>query len=457
MGKRRSILAGLIYCLLLLPLSASAQVAPQVSAVPAQQCGYQVLPKRRIRASAANGQVFQLDNSPLAGRKVLLLVHGGGAENRAYFRWGKLVKALSADQDFSRRFKLYFYRYSTEERLAQSTPKFKKAVLQLRHDCAVNQVSLLCLSMGGNLAQRAMLDPAIEAAVDLVFCMGTPFHGSPLFSADWFKYSLNRQWYMPWARPVHNLDYLLYFSRHKTLQEDLCWDNFDQLIPDIGKFKGDLGLGPKGVLEPRLDSNPELASINESTRINKSKFITYGGYLVNVYLMHGKRRLLEKTVLAPYHYVFVKLPVQLGREHPALRMLNTEMSTLAINPDTPAYGPPSPHSYVLNDGIAPLSSSLYLPPGLVRENPMLLENEFPAIREAADVHLVRVFRDMDHISFLDGKPPKRLGRKEVKDQIHPEDGSRSLFQWLAQDLLRYVPDGTAAQAVPASAHMQKND
>lgn len=409
-----------------------------------------VLPKRSIRSTPEKGEIFQLDRTALNGRKVLLFVHGGGAEKRPFFRWGKLVHALKADPEFSKRFKIYFYRYDSDARLAQTTPQLKEAILQLRQKAGVNQISLLCLSMGGNLAQRAMLDSAVESAVDLVFCLGTPFHGSPLFSSDWFKYSLNSQWYMPWARAVHNLDYLLYFSRHHSLQEDLKWDNFDQMIPDVGKFDSELGLGPKGELSPEDDANPELAAINESHRLNKSKFVAYGGYLVNIYLMHGKRKFFEETVLAPYHYLTVKLPVQLGREHPALRMLNMEMSNLAINPDAALYGPPSPHSYVLNDGITPISSSLFLPPELIRENPMLLEYELKSIRDASDVHLVRVFRDMDHISFLDGKPPRHFGRQEVSDQVHPEDGRQRLFQWIAHDLLQYVPDGKSAQSVPGS-------
>jgi pimeloyl-ACP methyl ester carboxylesterase len=406
-----------------------------------------VLPRHRIRATPATGEIFQQDRSALNGRKILLFVHGGGAEKRPYFRWQKLVKGLTANPEFNRKFKIYFYRYNTEVPLDTTAPQLKQSILTLRSATGAKQVSLLCLSMGGNLAQRAMLDPAVESAVDLVFCMATPFHGSPLFSPGWFQYSLDSQWYMPWARTVHNLDYLLYFSRHKILQKDLAWDNFDKLIPDVGKFKSGLGIGigPKGVLTPQADDNPELAAINQSPREDKSKYIAYGGYLVNIYLMHGKRKLLEETVLAPFHYVTVKLPVQLGREHPCLRMLNKEMSSLAVDPQAAKAEHANSHAYVLNDGITPISSSLYLPPEIIKENPMILESELPVLKKVSDIHLVRVFRDLDHISFLDGKPPKHLGRRTLKDQAHPEDGQRKLFAWVAQDLLQYVPEGKSAQ------------
>jgi hypothetical protein len=239
------------------------------------------------------------------------------------------------------------------------------------------------------------------------------------------------------------------------LQEDLKWDNFDELIPDIGKFKSGLGLGPKGILTPEDNANPQLARINESTHIDKSKFVTYSGYLVNKYLMVGKRKLLEQTLLGPFNYVTVKLPVQLGREHPALKLLNAEMSNLVMNPDATVAGPPSPHAYVLNDGIAPVSSALYMPPELIRKSPMLLESELPSIRNACDVHLARVFRNMDHVSFLDSKPPRHLGRKDLIDQAHPEQGRRRIFQWIIHDLLEYVPSQASTQVVPGHNALER--
>ncbi len=456
----------LIRCLVIAYLCVNLVIAPWATVQAAQaqpEAGKQLpsaewplLPHKRIRSNADQGQIFQLDTSQLNGRKILLLIHGGGGEKRLFFRWGKLITAFTANSEFNQRYKIFLYRYNTEERLNSSSAKLKEALLRLRQSYGVNQLSLLCLSMGGNLAQRVMLDPAANAAVDLVFSLGSPFHGSPLFSPDWFEYSLDRQWYMPWARPVHNLDYLIYFSRHKALQEDLKWDNFDELIPDVGKFKRGLGLGPSGDLTPKDDANPELALINEQQRLNKGKFIAYSGYLVNVYLMHGKRKFLEKTLLAPYHFVTVKLPVQLGREHPALRMLNKEMSNLAVNPDARLYGPPSPHSYVLNDGIAPVSSALFLPPEVIRENPMLLEYQLPILKHASDLHLVRVFRDIDHISFLDGKPPRHFGSRKLSDQVHPEEGQKEIFDWITGDILKYVPDGAAAQAVTQQLEPSKN-
>src|SRR5438552_2708097 len=59
-----------------------------------QSQDWPVLPKRKIRSTPENGEIFQLDRTALNGRKVLLFVHGGGAEKRPFFRWGKLVQSL---------------------------------------------------------------------------------------------------------------------------------------------------------------------------------------------------------------------------------------------------------------------------------------------------------------------------------------------------------------------------
>ena len=402
---------------------------------------FDLIPEKPIRTDATTGEIFQLDQTPLAGRKILLLVHGGGGEKRPCFRWGKLVKEIKQDPEASRRFKIFFFRYNSDGKIAVTGQQLKDALLKLRERTGVNKITMLCLSMGGNIAQSAMLYPEADAAVELVFCLATPFHGSPLFSPGWFQYSLDKPWYMPWAQPIHNLDYLLYFSRHKSLQQNLKWDNFDELIPDIGKFKRGLILGPEGTLTPEDNANPQLALVNKSKRINKGKFVTYGGYLVNSYLMFGMRKILERTLLAPVNYVMVKLPVQIGREHPALKLMNVEMSNLVINPNAPAEGRPSPHAYVLNDGITPISSALYLPLEAMRKSPILQEQGLQSIRENNDVHLSRAFRGMDHISFLDGKPPRRLGSKDLVDQVHPEHGQRSIFQWIIHDLLENVPAG----------------
>lgn len=245
---------------------------------------------------------------------------------------------------------------------------------------------------------------------------------------------------MPWSRNLHYLDYLLFFSRHKNYQQDLKWDDLDGLIPNIGQFQKRNPLAPRGDLTPERDANPVLAAVNTNGKLKKDKFITYAGYLVNPYLLTGARKKLTTTILAPYRFLTVRLPVQLGREHPALKMLNEEMGRLAVNPDASLYGPPNPHTFVLNDGITPLVSALFLPDSALKAHPCVQESDFLDLKKLTDVQTARIFRDIDHITFLDGRPPHR-GSPLLSDQLHPLHGRRMIVDWMLYDLMQAEKEG----------------
>ena len=78
----------LIRCLVIAYLCVNLVIAPWATVQAAQaqpEAGKQLpsaewplLPHKRIRSNADQGQIFQLDTSQLNGRKILLLIHGGG-------------------------------------------------------------------------------------------------------------------------------------------------------------------------------------------------------------------------------------------------------------------------------------------------------------------------------------------------------------------------------------------
>jgi len=391
---------------------------------------------KQLQVRPTRGTIYQVDRQPLQQRSPLLLVHGGAGEGKPLCRWGKVIDRFSSEPGFNRKYKIFLYRYNSSANLSESVPQFREALLQFHEAIGKKPITILALSMGGNLCQGALVDEDVDEVVDLVLAMGTPFHGSPLFSADWFQYSLSKSRLMPWARPVHSLDLRLYFAAHKNYLEDLKWDNLDNIIPEVGRFRSKLPIAPRGVLTPARAANPELAKINTESGLDKEKFIAYGGYLLNPYLMRPGQRKLEKTILAPYRYVTVKVATQLGREHAALKLLNQEMSTMAVNPNASLVGPPSRQTFDLNDGITPLSSAMFLPPEVMKECPILHEEDLPRLRSATDVHLARVFRGIDHVTYLDGRPPHR-GSPNLCDQLHPEQGQRPIIDWMLVDLMNH--------------------
>ncbi len=393
---------------------------------------------KQVQVRPVTGEIYQTDREPLRDRRPLLLVHGGAGEGKPLCRWGKVLDRFAQEPGFTRKYKVFLYRYNSNANLRDTVPQFREALLEFHEAVGRKPVTILTLSMGGNLCQGALVDPAVDRVVDLVLAMGTPFHGSPLFSADWFQYSLTKTKLMPWARPVHSLDLRLYFAGHKNYLEDLRWDNLDDIIPEVGRFKSKLPIAPRGVLTPERAANPELARINTESGLDKNKFITYGGYLVNPYLMSPGQRKLEKTILAPYRYVTVKVATQLGREHAALKLLNQEMSTMKVNPNAGASAPPSPQTFSLNDGITPLSSAMFLPPDVMKDYPILQEADLPRLRSATDVRLARIFKNIDHVTYLDGRPPHR-GSPYLRDQLHPEHGQRPIIDWMLVDLMSHQP------------------
>ncbi len=416
---------------------------------------YPLLPSRKeLKQKPQEATIYQLDISRLENRRPLLLVHGLRGEYRPIFRWDQIVKHLQNNQEFSSRFKIYLLRYDSTSSLQITAPQFKNALLQLSEAAGGKQVAILALSLGGNLVEEAILDPQVDSVVQTVFALGTPFHGSPLFSYDWYQYSLYKNLSLPWTRVDHSLSYRLYFHCNPLLLQELHWDNADGYIPEAGPFRSLLPFGPQGNLTVARNANARLLRLHTESGQDKSKFITYAGYLLNPYLQPTLRRQFEITVLAPYTFLTVHLPAHLAREHPVLKMLNHEISRTV--PKEVADPKPDnwPHIYGLNDGITPVNSALFLPAATLKANPIEREDDVPRLRNYTDVRLARVFRNIDHLTFIDGYRPG-VSSHLLRDELNPQDGYRRIFDWILTDILHSEPlpnhlarDATSANNTP---------
>jgi hypothetical protein len=433
----------------LLCLTLSVHICPQTAeavehqlsvveqSVVAEADSYPLLPNRRSKQRPSRLLIYQYDRLPLGDRCPFLMVHGLRGEYYRCFRWDKVARRLSSDRDFSRRFKIYMTRYDSIAELSENVPALRKAISALYQTAKQRPISILALSIGGNLAYESMLDKAVDSKVSLLMTLATPFRGSPLFSSDWLQYGIYKNLAMPWTRIDHAVAYRLYFARNPNLLEDFRWDNNDNAIPNVGRFCSLIPFGPRGDLTVDSSANKRLVAVEQesiSHKVDHKKIIAYSGYLLNPYLKPEAARFIETTVMSPYTLLTVHVPAHLAREHPVLKMLNHTIATVVTSPEA-SNRAKTPFVYGLNDGITPVSSALFLPSATCATLPVSKESDLSKLRNVVDVGTARVFRNIDHLSFIDGyNPLVKVISLPLRDELNPQAGSRDIFSWIINDI-----------------------
>lgn len=401
--------------------------------------------RRAIKKPPVGIEFYQYDTQPLGNRKPLLLVHGLNGECQPGFRWKEVNKAFHASGNFQKTYKVYFARYSTYRLLKETVPDFRRALQAFWERTGRQPITIVALSMGGNVVRDAMLEAPTQERIEKVLTLGTPFYGSTLFCFDWMRYSMIRTHSVPWVRGDLCLTYKLYFDRHKNLLQDLRWSDFDRSIPDVGQFCTWYPWRICGTLNKERMANAQLRKIVLEPGLDKSKFICYGGYLLTPYVTPHQSSDFHKAIRWPWWFISTDVPFHLGFEHPVLRALNYEMGRMVVNNTDKALGGEvifNSARFGLNDGITPLLSALYLPSEFLETVPVSGETDIGQIRRHVDVRKARVFRQIDHITFVDNYRPLGLP-KELKDELAPEEGRRNIFEWMLVDLLR--PDSQLAK------------
>lgn len=388
--------------------------------------------KKALKKRPTSAQIYQWDDKPLGDRVPFLLVHGLRGEYYQAFRWTKIIKKFTSNPEFDSRYKVYLMRHDSLATV-KSIPDFQKAIATLYNAAQKRPITILALSIGGNLVYESMHDKATDNAIRLAFTLGTPFRGSPLFCTDWLQYSVYKNLSFPWTRIDHSLAYKFYFNHNPGLIEDFGWDNSDQSIPDVGHFRSRLPLGPSGDLTLAQDVNKRLADLN-SQPFDKKKLITYSGYLLSPFMMPETKRKIDTTLMAPYTLLSIKIPSHFGREHPVLKWLNRDIGTI-VAAKSAQQKTRSPFVYQLNDGITPISSAVFLPVEACASAAVVHESDLPKLKAVTDVRLARVFRNIDHLTFIDGYRPLNAST-EIRDELDPDAGTKHIFDWMLSDLLQ---------------------
>jgi pimeloyl-ACP methyl ester carboxylesterase len=388
--------------------------------------------------------VYKVDDTPLGNRQPLLLVHGLRGElwpNK--FRYEKLVAFLAANPRFNERYKIFLARYNSYLPLAPVSEEFKQTIHGLSQQAGGKKVSIVALSMGGNIVAQAMTDATTDACVDRVLTLGTPFHGSPLFTSSWMQLSMMRWHKTPFTQLDTALPYHIYFSKHTNLLADLNWDDSDSMIPDVGDFRVWFRRGEQH-LSPRASRNLDVLKFNADGKINKKKFIVYGGYL-QMAASQGPEPWWRGALRAPSWFTTTIVPEHAGKEHAVLRSLNVQMAH-ALVPPTASKTTAEGYVYGLNDGITPLTSSLFLPNDAMKKLVVNNQNAVNGLKGITDVGRARVFAGIDHLTFIDQYNPHG-GSDVLKDQLSDAEPGKTIFSWILDDLLNTLPGANPELAV----------
>lgn len=374
--------------------------------------------------------IYEYDKVPLGNRSAILMVHGLRGEFGDCFRWRKVCEFLERDTTFKSRYKIYLLRYNSYIPIDEARDQFKVALASLYAGTGRKPIPMVALSMGGNIIARAMTDATVAAQVERVMALGTPFHGSPLFSKEWMAFSMLKHHPTPLGRLDTYIPYKIYFSKHENLLTDLHWDNSDKMIPDVGKFRFFFPVPTHGKLTATSNPVAPALEINSGDVIDKSKFIVYGAYLETDFAADKPPAKTFQILKSPYWFATTILPEHLGREHSVLRNLNLQIARAIpagkTGGKTLVYG--------LNDGITPLSSSLFLPNSALALRPIVTAEDLSAVKPTIDVRKARVFRNIDHVSFIDEYLPR--GRSEdLHDELSPNERARPIFAWILSDIV----------------------
>lgn len=367
-----------------------------------------------------------LDTAPLGGRIPLLLIHGMGSSGK-YYGWEPFLVWNRQDPSFEKQFKIYLCHYNPKAALTETSRALVNRLNRLITEIALPrtlQLRVVGHSQGGLLYQYAAQDPVIAANTGRLIAIATPFHGTPLANAAWVKHSLGKHPGKVLLRLATSPFYATMRKRFPAYETDFSWDNFDGAIPQ----------GIAGVRQ-----NPRLLPLTRHPLSEKT--IAYGGYFettktAQAFLLDTLN--VAKPTTGPAENsgwgknVFSK--------HARLRLGKNTMAALSF-PDL-TFTQKNLSMLAFNDGVSPISSTLWLGRNIIRETvnaPITPFPLWPLLAELKTPCAARLFSEMDHRDFLvDRRSITHLASSSTflkrVDLLHSEEPPRTLFEWVLHDL-----------------------
>lgn len=438
------------------------------------------IPKSQAISPKTLSQLFPYKDDVVKGtedhRTPVILIHGIGAEtDRNYFNWARFLEFTDGKPEFQKLYKVYLYRYDT----TQSVPNLSKGLQEDLREFITSlhgrKMRILAYSEGGLLTRNVMQDPVINAHTERVITIATPFHGSPLANPDWVKEQLKEESSFSAVKMTNGLSYWIAKKKYPTFEKDFQWDNFDKALSEetvepvnqlssdfvnaysnklitYGSYFGGSEVDPTGELPKALGLAKPLPKEKAHFRMPWSRHLMFTLIRKNIsrlplaYLPFHKKNSPKEIgtsgqvaqnaqELVIQGDQITKLPKDMEQE--VLAMTATTVDT----PETAAVVKALDQAaeeflplMLYNDGISPISSSLWLGRFTTAQQQTLnpTGQMWQALKGLQSKNCARLLPGLDHRDWMDGTT--RFNTNSLPDLLHPAEAPRSTFDWLLLDL-----------------------
>ena len=440
------------------------------------------------------------DDSPLAARTPLILIHGIASYAGDSFHWENFLNYTEKRPDFQAKYKLYLYHYDSTRSVPNISKNLQVTLKGFIGGLGGRNIKILAYSEGGLLTRNALQDPYLDTHTEEVLAIATPFHGSPLANPHWIQQQVKTESAFSIVRIGQKIAYKITGHKYPTFKQDFHWDNFDGAIPmseyikdngpientayslakknhfvTYGSYFG-LDVDP-GIIQKELDlqapqpkEHPVFGNLfrknfmfslirNNIGRLplanhDDSEFSSLS-QLGSINATPGVSALEEPQLTNPASNDLdhLKSAVETGPAPVSSQslMLTTDAKTVVkqlaeVHLDSKALigaanKPQAPKSVspvsmmMFNDGISPISSSLWL--GRYTQNTngssIPVDRLWSALKSLKGSRQARLFAGLDHRNWMDGTT--RTGQELIQDLLNPDEPPRTVFDWIVYDLM----------------------
>jgi triacylglycerol esterase/lipase EstA (alpha/beta hydrolase family) len=447
----------------------------------------------QLQVKVQNEQILSgleaYDASPLAARTPLVLIHGIASSASNSFNWENFLDYVEKKADFQAKYKIYLYHYDSTRSVPNISKNLQATLKGFIGALGGRNVKILAYSEGGLLTRNALQDPYLDAHTDEVLAIATPFHGSPLANPQWIQEQVKTDGAFSLMRMGQKIAYKITGHLYPTFRQDFHWDNFDGAIPmaeyikdngpmenttytlakknhfvTYGSYFG-MNVDPSiiqkelGLMSPQPKEKPLLGNLFRKNFM----FSLVRNNIGKLPLANRITKAVENHIqsAASNNAPSAALETNLKVVIPQAPVLNTDQTLLVTAADTnkvisklaalnspievlkaqatgkiPKKVPVEAVSMMMfNDGISPISSSLWLGryTQCANGSSIPVERLWAALKALKGSRQARLFAGLDHRNWMDGNT--RTGQDLLQDLLNPDEPPRTVFDWIVYDLM----------------------